>query len=235
VNIDREENEDRDTVNADETGNPLSDVSLKGIPDQSGYVNIEVEVAAKTTLSNGVVELTVQDDTGARDIIVKDRENDEMDVADGVNYGDLVRFEWVKPGKDLKVRAKTTATVLDQSTPTSNDSGDDTGAGTVEGGQGAQDAARADGGSDAEVDTDLVRNIIGAQQNRDDITGAPVEEVLNAAEERGCGRGVARRCHQRPRCMHVGLPISPDSVHRFGCAVAPLAEGATAAKGLVIK
>jgi len=77
-------------------------------------VNVQVDVVAKTTLNDNVVEITVQDGNAMRDIVVKDRGNDELDVADSVRTGDTVLFERVKPGADLKVRQVTEVSVIEQ-------------------------------------------------------------------------------------------------------------------------
>lgn len=116
VNLDPEASE---AVN--DAGNAVETVSLAGIPDQSGYVNVQVDVVAKTTLNDNVVEITVQDGNAMRDIVVKDRGNDELDVADSVRTGDTVLFERVKPGADLKVRQVTEVSVIEQGPITDDD------------------------------------------------------------------------------------------------------------------
>jgi len=149
-----------------------------------------VDVVAKTTLNDNVVEITVQDGNAMRDIVVKDRGNDELDVADSVRTGDTVLFERVKPGADLKVRQVTEVSVIEQGPITDDDGqiglpedddddGDNDGAGEVVNGSN-DDGTNIDTTTDGEAVTTDTPDAGEGQQDGVKADGGDSEEIDEA-------------------------------------------------------
>ncbi len=139
-------------------------ITLDDAANADSYVTVEVDVDYKNLQGSNLIEITVHDDSAMRDIVAKDRGNDELDIVDGVQEGDTVRFERLKPGADLKVRPMTDVTIVNRenSESVNDEEGDSTrsidlindpidnreGTSASEDAQAEQDAARADGGED---------------------------------------------------------------------------------------
>jgi len=151
---------------------------------------MQVDVVAKTTLNDNVVEITVQDGNAMRDIVVKDRGNDELDVADSVRTGDTVLFERVKPGADLKVRQVTEVSVIEQGPITDDDGqiglpedddddGDNDGAGEVVNGSN-DDGTNIDTTTDGEAVTTDTPDAGEGQQDGVKADGGDSEEIDEA-------------------------------------------------------
>jgi P4 family phage/plasmid primase-like protien len=175
-----------------------------------GYCTTEGRVIGRETIetNDGAtgVRVTIEDTTHAIDVYEWLTDPDADATLDGVDVGDRITLERAtltasKGEPRLKVKNVTEITVAEAG-PLKNE--DDR---HVEDGE---DAGESDGEDMPQTErVTTVKNVVGSMQNRTDLISAPVEDVLNACEDRGIDREKAE--HEVEKLKEKGELYAPKS------------------------
>lgn len=194
----------RDDVSEDEStlANRLDRVTP--IADlNKGYCTTQGTVIGRETIETNdgatAVRLTIEDSTRAIDVFEWLNDAEEDAKLDGVYAGDTVKLERAtltahKGEPQLKIKNVTEVTVAEAGVLTDEDDRhvDEDSDSSDCGSEHADNDGSESGMSQAER-VKAVKNTIGAEQNRTDPSGATVERVIDACEDRGIDRDAAER------------------------------------------
>lgn len=157
--------------------------------DKGGLTTVEGEVLYREVKHNGVVTLTIEDETDAVEVLAHpndgNKEYETVDKIDGIDTGDTVRFERVRvDSANLRVHPVTDVEVTARKSDiTSYDSdSEEAVSADVEVIDDAKEPKRSD-----LAQHDRVMSVKDVVESVEDMAedGAAVEEVLNRLEDRG--------------------------------------------------